>query len=250
MRHGRSHLVIDAAEVGLRGRGGHGHNDVLSFELTLDGLNVVTDCGAYVYTASPEWRNRFRSTAAHNTVQIDEAELNRLADPDDLWALRYDAKPESIVWRPGAAGDYFAASHTGYRRLADPVTHRREVALTVDPAAVLIRDHLAGRTSHAVSARLHFAPGLEARVHDDTIRLRQPSTGEEAWVTVLDRPAGLDLRIEAAWVSPSYGVRIETSAMRLAGSCQLPATMTMAISRRDPRTLDLSALRAAMEPAS
>ena len=43
----------------MHGRGGHGHNDILSFELWLDGMNLVTDCGAYLYTASREWRNRF-----------------------------------------------------------------------------------------------------------------------------------------------------------------------------------------------
>ena len=45
----------------MRGRGGHGHNDILSFELFLNGFNVVTDCGAYLYTASREWRNRFEA---------------------------------------------------------------------------------------------------------------------------------------------------------------------------------------------
>jgi hypothetical protein len=43
----RTHVFIDCGEVGMRGRGGHGHNDVLSFELMLDGLNVITDSGAY-----------------------------------------------------------------------------------------------------------------------------------------------------------------------------------------------------------
>src|SRR5207302_2956930 len=28
-----AHLVVDCGEVGMNGRGGHGHNDILSFEL-------------------------------------------------------------------------------------------------------------------------------------------------------------------------------------------------------------------------
>ena len=86
-----AHVVVDCGEVGMRGRGGHGHNDILSFELFLNGFNVVTDCGAYLYTASREWRNRFRSTAFHNTVQVDGEELNRFLAPDALWQLPYDA---------------------------------------------------------------------------------------------------------------------------------------------------------------
>jgi hypothetical protein len=52
LRTNRAHVVVDCAEVGMCGRGGHGHNDILSFELWMDGVNWVTDCGAYLYTAS------------------------------------------------------------------------------------------------------------------------------------------------------------------------------------------------------
>ena len=33
-----AHLIVDCGEVGMRGRGGHGHNDILSFELFLNGM--------------------------------------------------------------------------------------------------------------------------------------------------------------------------------------------------------------------
>ena len=64
MAGGGDHVFIDAGPVGMKGRGGHGHNDCLSFEAVLDGVPLIVDSGAYVYTASVEWRNRFRSTAA------------------------------------------------------------------------------------------------------------------------------------------------------------------------------------------
>src|SRR6185295_6240597 len=82
LRTPHAHVFVDCGEVGFGGRGGHGHNDILGFELYLNGFNVVTDCGAYLYTASREWRNRFRSTAFHNTVQVDGEELNRFISPD------------------------------------------------------------------------------------------------------------------------------------------------------------------------
>src|SRR5207237_10247168 len=87
LRSERDHVFVDCGTVGLAGRGGHGHNDCLSFEAVLDGVPLVTDCGSYVYTASPEWRNRFRSTAFHNTPRIDGAEQNRIP-VDSLWMLR------------------------------------------------------------------------------------------------------------------------------------------------------------------
>lgn len=66
----RLHLVVRCGEVGQRGRGGHAHNDQLSIELVIDGRDIVRDPGTYVYTASPELRNAFRSTAAHFTPAV------------------------------------------------------------------------------------------------------------------------------------------------------------------------------------
>ena len=48
LRNASSHVVIDCGEVGMRGRGGHGHNDITSFELFLDGVNVITQEGVEV----------------------------------------------------------------------------------------------------------------------------------------------------------------------------------------------------------
>ena len=62
LRSPRQYAFVDAGPVGFRGHGGHGHNDCLSFEWHADGRPLLTDSGTYVYTASPQWRNRFRST--------------------------------------------------------------------------------------------------------------------------------------------------------------------------------------------
>src|SRR5207244_299114 len=132
LRSSRAHVMIDCGEVGMRGRGGHGHNDVLSLEIWLDGANVVTDCGAYLYTASREWRNRFRSTAFHNVVQVEDKELNRFIAPDSLWQLWYDAVPRDVAWRFGDTVDFFQGAHEGYARLLPPVTVVRKVWLLRD----------------------------------------------------------------------------------------------------------------------
>ena len=42
MRDGATHVFIDCGPVGLAGRGGHGHNDALSFEAWLDGAPLLS----------------------------------------------------------------------------------------------------------------------------------------------------------------------------------------------------------------
>ena len=142
----RAHVFIDCGEVGMHGRGGHGHSDITSFEVWLDGMNLVTDCGAYLYTASREWRNPFRSTAFHNVVQVDGEELNRLISPDHLWQLRDDARPHDVSWTwPASVRTTFAAGTPAIARLDPPVLVTREVLLNRGRSRGLHSRSVAGR---------------------------------------------------------------------------------------------------------
>lgn len=192
------HVFIDCGPVGLAGRGGHGHNDCLSFEATLDGRRVVTDSGSYVYTASAVERNRFRATAAHNTPRVDGAEQNRI--PESLWNLEDDARPELLLFEPLR----FRGAHTGYLRLADPVRPVRTIALEPSLHALVVHDAFEAAGDHEIEVPYHLAPGLEPRAAaegalalDDDFVLRW--RGE--WSCSLER----------SWLSPSYGVRVERS---------------------------------------
>ena len=129
MRGERDHVFIDCGPVGLGGRGGHGHSDILSFEAVLDGVHLITDCGAYVYTADYAARNHFRSTASHNTPMIDGQEINRFIASDHLWSLRNDARPQVRCWETSPERDFFCGAHFGYQRLASPVTPVRTIEL-------------------------------------------------------------------------------------------------------------------------
>jgi len=88
MRHKKDYMVISCGPNGQGGRGGHAHNDKLSFELCVDGEDIIVDPGTYVYTADPEWRNRFRSTKYHNTISFDGIEQN---DMIGIFSLNNDA---------------------------------------------------------------------------------------------------------------------------------------------------------------
>jgi hypothetical protein len=209
------HVVVDCGPVGLAGRGGHGHNDCLSFEATLDGQRVVTDSGSYVYTASAEERNRFRATAAHNTPQIDGAELNRI--PASLWELVDDARPEPLL----VEDLRFRGAHTGYLRLADPVRPIRTIALEPLLHALVVHDTFEANASHDIETRFHLAPGLEpVDAGDGTLQLGPFALRwRGAW----------DCTVEQGWVSPSYGVRVDaaTVVVRRTGAVE-PLTVVVA----------------------
>jgi uncharacterized heparinase superfamily protein len=194
----------------MRGRGGHGHNDITSFELFLNGVNVVSDCGAYLYTASREWRNKFRSTAFHNVAQVEDEELNRFVGEDALWQLMDDAHPTTVDWQSSGSGGYFRGGHDGYARLTPPATSMREVLVEPDRPRVVLRDRVDGSRPRQVTWRIHLDPAVTAEVVDQDCRLR--GGGGEVWM-LADVDDRRERRLERGWVSPSYGVRHETSVI-------------------------------------
>jgi hypothetical protein len=211
LRTSEAHLIVDCGEVGMRGRGGHGHNDILSFELFLNGFNVITDCGAYLYTASREWRNLFRSTAFHNTLQVDDEELNRFVGPDALWQLQYDARPAGAAIQLGEHVDGFRGGHSGYTRLAAPVSHAREWLVDKHVPRVLVRDRLEGEGTHALVWRFHLDPEVAPEVDGCDVRLTRG--GKTVWLLPDETAAAFPFSVEAGWVSPSYGVKVPTNVL-------------------------------------
>jgi hypothetical protein len=188
------HVIIDCGPVGLAGRGGHGHNDCLSFEATLDGRRLVTDSGTFVYTRSPEERNRFRATAAHNTPRIDGEEQNRL--PESLWQLIEDARPEVLLVEELR----FRGSHTGYRRLSEPVRPVRTIALEPSWHALLVHDAFDAREPHDAVVPFHLTPGLTVQASENELL---------AGGFVIRWRGDWECTVETASVSPSYGVRLD-----------------------------------------
>jgi Heparinase II/III-like protein/Heparinase II/III N-terminus len=154
LRHGGDQAVLDLAPVAPPHLPPHAHADVLSFVLWADGQPLVVDPGSYAYDG-PD-RNAFRGTAAHNTLQVDGQ------DQCDLWGpfraahmprvtrLRLEEQRDAIV---------VAAEHDGYRRLPDPVTHRRTF-VWIPATGLIVLDRLLAREPHDVHSRLHLAPGI------------------------------------------------------------------------------------------
>jgi len=75
-------MVIDTAQNALYT--GHTHNDKLSIEILVDGQYITRDPGGYIYSPSPEMRDKFRSVKAHNTMQICEGEQNIFSGMFDM----------------------------------------------------------------------------------------------------------------------------------------------------------------------
>ena len=158
MRDGDLYLCFNASDAGINGRGSHGHNDVLSIEVSAGGHAIIVDPGTYVYSADLAKRHEFRSTAYHSTVQIDGLEQNTIR-VDTPFVIGNEAKPRVLEWKTSDDFDKVVAEHYGY-----PVTHRRTVTFDKRARLWVIDDEFFGDGEHVYEARFHFAPGLDVKV--------------------------------------------------------------------------------------
>ena len=158
MREGDLYLCFNASGAGINGRGSHGHNDVLSIEVSAGGRAIIVDPGTYVYSADLAKRHEFRSTAYHSTVQIDGLEQNTIR-VNTPFVIGNEANPHVLEWKTSDDFDKVVAEHYGY-----PVTHRRSVTFDKRGRCWLIDDEFFGDGEHVYEARFHFAPRLDVRV--------------------------------------------------------------------------------------
>jgi len=90
----------------------HAHADALSVEVRYGGVDVLADPGTYCYHGEPAWRSYFRSTIAHNTVEL--AGRNQSVEGGPFLWLRQANAREMSVQNIGDAVEWMA-EHDGYR---------------------------------------------------------------------------------------------------------------------------------------
>jgi hypothetical protein len=134
MAAGDVHLVVKAGPFG-EGSGGHSHSDVLSLTARAGSREILIDPGTFTYVADPAERDRFRGSAAHNTVRVDGLDQAVPGGP-----FRWNHKPSVTVrqWLTSPLRDYLDATcaYAGF-------THRRRVVF-VKPATVIVLDTVDG----------------------------------------------------------------------------------------------------------
>lgn len=144
IRNDKFHLLFNAFDIPPRNLGGHKHNDLLSFTLEIDGIPYLIDPGTFCYSADFKKRNLSRSTGYHNTVRIDHQEQNRFL-PGRLFFLSPDSRSSLRLWNVADDRITVAASHSGYGRLGDRVTHMRTISASMKDLSVVVIDEFEGR---------------------------------------------------------------------------------------------------------
>lgn len=194
MACGTTHAIVDAGPFGAL-NAGHSHSDTLSMIIRDGDDEILIDPGTYTYTAEPEWRDWFRSSAAHNTIRIDGRDQGEMAGP-----FRWASQPEVKIleWQTGVERDVIDAEcrYAGF-------THRRRVEFQ-KPGVFLITDHVSGPPGeHDIEQFWHLG-SIEAR-------------------SKLILPAGAELR--ESWRSTRFGEKHRSPMLHVYRRGALPMVM-------------------------
>lgn len=200
----RQRLILDAGPLGLDRMAAHGHADALSLVLSAAGRPVLIDSGTFSYRCDPGWREYFRSTRAHNTIEIDDQSQSEIVGPFQ-WGHR--ANPRFIKVRLAQEPLLITAEQDGFRRLN--VLHERR--LEQKGARWLVTDTLRGRGKHQVLLTWHLAPGTTQRLSGEKFLWSCPGLS----MTLMVRAsAAFDSRIQQGaldpiqgWHSTAYGAK-------------------------------------------
>lgn len=207
MTDGHTQIVVDTLGFGAGGAG-HSHAHALSLVCRRGEREILIDPRTYTYVVDAKWRDRFRGTAAHNTVCVDSANQAETAGP-----FRWNRKPVTVCreWRSNESFDYLSAacSYSG-------CTHWRRVFwLKKDLLAVV--DVVEGSGERTLEQYWHL--GRRATL----LTPRHVAVGTDAILCFAGKEGAVE--ITRGEKSPVYGQKIEAPVARLRVRAALPARL-------------------------
>ena len=141
------YLVFDCGPLG---DGGHGHYDFLNIEVAANGRPLIVDPGRFTYAEDESnWRWRFKGTAAHNTVcvdDLDQVEYRRGKPKGPLAHAR-------LVQRFTAPGFDMLCGEV--RSPAYEAIHTRRIFFVAGEYWLIV-DSLRGSVAHKYDLRFHL----------------------------------------------------------------------------------------------
>jgi len=191
--HGDLHVIADVGPFGPASAG-HSHSDTLSLVLRIGQEELLIDSGTFSYLGDPAARDRFRSTAAHNTVRAGNLDQATTDGP-----FRWIDKPAvRVIDR----GEHFLEAEC----IGHGFAHRRRFELGTD--YLLITDSIDGPAP--IEQFWHFGVSAE---------LVSPGTYRVGASTNLVIPTGAEAQLELdgifSWRSKMYGDREAAPVLRV-----------------------------------
>lgn len=191
----------------MNGQGNHNHNDNLSFELNIRGIDFIIDPGTFCYTQSVKMRNMYRSTSFHNTLQIEDIEQNDYNEKQ-LFKMKDQSEAKfHLINSKSILGEI-----RGYEKKCN-IIHKRQFNLE-DSNFELI-DYLNDEKNKLKTINLFLDPNIDINsISKNKLELARGNIRLKIF-------SEKDISIKDGKVSPEYGVLIPTKLLSInfRGTC-------------------------------
>ena len=214
----------DSGPHGFLSIAAHAHADALAIEVRHDGTEVLADPGTYCYHGEPGWRSYFRSTLAHNTIEVNGQNQSSSGGPF-LWTRHARSKLLELEATPDGEVTGWSAEHDGYCSLDPPLRHRRSVRLVSRLRRLEILDSLETTGAHTFRLAFHLGPDVEASLAEGAVELSwlNGTSTRSATLSLPDGPSwslsrgGSDPIL--GWYSPRFGKKQPAWTVIGEGTC-------------------------------
>jgi hypothetical protein len=194
----------DHGPHGLPPLAAHGHADALSIELRCGGVDVLADPGTFCYHGDRAWRRYFRSTLAHNTLELAGRSQSVDAGPF-LWGRTATASLCELTGLDSGTRARWVAEHDGYVTLSPAATHRREVELDRERRSLAITDTVHSEREHDARLAFHLGDAVVCALDGSLAMLEWTDPSGEAKRADLHLPAELHWRVARGETNPPLG---------------------------------------------
>lgn len=188
-------IIFKCGKVGQNGKGGHDHNDNLSYCLYINQIPFVVDIGTFCYTSNFEKRNYYRSSVQHNVMTINDVEQNKISkssNSDMFWLDTTNSNPMIL----NNEDDTISASieYGGMKYERQIFLNSNEISITDYYKSELVKE-----------IRIHLHPKVNIDIVNKGVY--------KLWINenslLLDAKSN-NSKIENYNYSPEYGVEMES----------------------------------------
>lgn len=215
LRSGYDYLVVSAGELGQKGRGGHDHNDKLSFELMIDGKNFIVDPGTGFYTPEPNISRTLQSTRSHSTICINGLEQNTF-HTDNVWTYENETHARITDFRIEEGRMVVSAEHSGYSKIDPSIVVKRTFIFEPQGKRLELIDEITGKSEVELEWNFILAPEVEVS-SGEGITLKNDAVS----IKFL-HPEELDFSVDENLYSPEYGKVSKTKKLTARKKVSLP----------------------------
>lgn len=134
---------------------GHGHADLLHFDIHAFGESILIDSGRYTYVEGNEYREYLKSCRAHNTTIVDDVDFTIV---EGSWKVSEAAWPIKQRFITHEEYDYAECGHLGYMKLENPVFTNRKIVF-IKPNCWIVVDEFFTSGHHNYKQMFHFDDG-------------------------------------------------------------------------------------------